>query len=86
VERKLKGRLHPVHVRLRPEQIRFIRELAIELNTDVSSVIRDLIDIAVLVLNVADRITLRDLLLDIDYGKYLRGSRNSSGDNSDAQG
>jgi hypothetical protein len=86
VEQKPKKRLQSVHVRLRPEQIQFIRELAIELDTDMSSVIRDLIDIAVLVLNVADRITLRDLLLDIDYGKYLRGSGNSSGDNSDAQG
>jgi hypothetical protein len=88
VEQKLGKRLHSVHVRLRPEQVRFIKELARELNTDMSNVIRDLIDIAVIVLNVADRITLKDLLMDVDYDRYLRkrGSGNSCSDNSDAQG
>jgi hypothetical protein len=80
----MKKRLQIVHVRLRPEQVRFINELANELGENFSDVLRTLIDVAVLVLNVADKITLRDLLMEVDYDKYLRrGEGNSSGSSSD---
>jgi hypothetical protein len=48
----MKKRLQSIHVRLRPERIRFINELANELGENFSDVLRNLIDIAVLVLNV----------------------------------
>jgi len=80
----MKKRLQIVHVRLRPEQVRFINELANELGENFSDVLRTLIDVAVLVLNVADKITLRDLLMEVDYDKYLRrGEGNSGGSSSD---
>jgi uncharacterized protein (DUF1778 family) len=83
----MKKRLQSIHVRLRPEQIRFINELANELGENFSDVLRNLVDIAVLVLNVADKITLRDLLMEVDYDKYLRrGEGNSGGSNPDEEG
>lgn len=84
MEHRPRKRLQSVHVRLRPEQITFIKQLSAELGSDMSSVIRDLIDVAVLVLNVADRITLKDLLVSVDYEKYL-GHRDDRRDDSDAE-
>ena len=51
-----------VHVRLNKNQSKFIRELSKQLNQTVSETIRDLINISIMILESADRITLKDIL------------------------
>ena len=51
-----------IHIRLDENQSKFIRKLAEELDQTISDTIRDLINIAIMILGSAEMITLKDIL------------------------
>ena len=51
-----------IHIRLDEKQRKFIRELSKQLDQTISDTVRDLLNITIMILGSADRITLKDIL------------------------